>query len=82
VADQTVNVTSPGIPTTWGERTWGDASWGQQTGLVTDFGSASITAGANVGVTGQAAGTSVGSVSFDIGVTVLCYRISSYYNSW
>jgi len=70
VANQTVNVTSPGIPTTWGERTWGDASWGQQTGLVTDFGSASITAGANVVVTGRAAGTSVGSVSFDIGVTV------------
>ena len=70
MADQTVNVTSPGIPTTWGERTWGDASWGQQTGLVTDFGSASITAGANVGVTGRAVGTSVGSVSFDIGVTV------------
>jgi hypothetical protein len=70
VADQTVNVTSPGIPTTWGERTWGDASWGQQTGLVTDFGTASATAGANVGVTGRAAGTSVGSVSLDIGVTV------------
>ena len=69
MADITVIVNAPGIPTTWGERTWGDASWGQQTGLVTDTGTATTAANANVNPTGIAAGTSVGQVTLDIGVT-------------
>ena len=69
MADITVIVNAPGIPTTWGERTWGDASWGQQTGLVTDTGTATTAANANVNPTGIAAGTSVGQLTLDIGVT-------------
>jgi hypothetical protein len=77
VADITVIVTAPGIPTTWGERTWGDASWGQQTGLVTDTGTATTAANANVNVTGIASGTSVGSISLDIGVTPIVTGIAA-----
>ncbi len=77
MADITVNVTAPGIPTTWGENTWNDASWGQQTGLVTDTGSATVSAGANVSVTGIAATTSVGSVTLDIGVTLTVTGIAA-----
>ena len=69
MADITVIVNAPGIPTTWGERAWNDASWGQQTGLVTDSGSATVTANADVSVTGVALTPAVGSVSLDIGVT-------------
>jgi hypothetical protein len=77
VADITVIVTAPGIPTTWGERTWGDASWGQQTGLVTDTGTATTAANANVNPTGRAAGTSVGQTTLDIGVTHVVTGISA-----
>tara|TARA_Y100000592_G_scaffold21709_1_gene33492 strand:+ start:3977 stop:4960 length:984 start_codon:yes stop_codon:yes gene_type:complete len=77
VADITVIVNAPGIPTTWGERTWGDASWGQQTGLVTDTGTATTVANANVNPTGIAAGTSVGQIDIDIGVTVVVSGISA-----
>tara|TARA_R100000700_G_scaffold37377_1_gene47489 strand:+ start:3130 stop:4113 length:984 start_codon:yes stop_codon:yes gene_type:complete len=77
VADITVIVNAPGIPTTWGEKTWGDASWGQQTGLVTDTGTATTVANANVNPTGIAAGTSVGQIDIDIGVTVVVSGISA-----
>ncbi len=77
MADITVIVNAPGIPTTWGERTWGDASWGQQTGLVTDTGTATTVANANVNPTGIAAGTSVGQIDIDIGVTVVVSGISA-----
>ena len=77
MADITVIVNAPGIPTTWGERTWGDASWGQQTGLVTDTGTATTAANANVNPTGRAAGTSVGSVTLDIGVTMAVSGIAA-----
>ena len=77
MADITVIVNAPGIPTTWGEKTWGDASWGQQTGLVTDTGTATTVANANVNPTGIAAGTSVGQIDIDIGVTVVVSGISA-----
>ena len=77
MADITVIVNAPGIPTTWGEKTWGDASWGQQTGLVTDTGTATTVANANVNPTGIAAGTSVGQIDIDIGVTVVVSGITA-----
>jgi hypothetical protein len=72
--NQTVQVTTPGKGTLWGEDVWGDASWGQISGMDTDQGSAELTVsvdvqidttvtgpadiGMNTGTDGVVAGTS------------------------
>jgi hypothetical protein len=69
--DVTVQVTTPGKGTLWGDDVWGDASWGQISGMDTDQGSAELTVsvdvqidttspniGMNVATDGVVAGTS------------------------
>ncbi len=46
--DATVQVTTPGTPTTWGQNTYGNYSWGQITGTESEIGDESIEAGASV----------------------------------
>ena len=44
----TVQVITPGTPTTWGQSTYGNYSWNQITGTQSEIGEESIEAGANV----------------------------------
>ena len=44
----TVQVITPGTPTTWGQNTYGNYSWGQITGTESEIGNESIEAGASV----------------------------------
>lgn len=46
--DVTVQVTTPGKGTLWGDDVWGDASWGQISGMDTDQGSAELTVSVDV----------------------------------
>jgi hypothetical protein len=46
--NQTVQVTTPGKGTLWGDDVWGDASWGQISGMDTDQGSAELTVSVDI----------------------------------
>jgi hypothetical protein len=53
VADITIEVTSPGTLTTWGNSTWGSAAWGQISGLSSEQNSASVTIDISSDVIGE-----------------------------
>jgi hypothetical protein len=71
--DATVQVTTPGTPTTWGQNTYGNYSWGQITGTESEIGDESIEAGASVILSTNLLNLTVDAVSaqanFVIGVT-------------
>jgi len=71
--DATVQVTTPGTPTTWGQNTYGNYSWGQITGTESEIGNESIEAGASVILSTNLLNLTVDTVSaqanFIIGVT-------------
>jgi hypothetical protein len=51
--DITIQVTTPGKGTLWGDDVWGDAEWGQITGIDTDLGSADLTVSVDASITGE-----------------------------
>jgi hypothetical protein len=71
--DASVQVTTPGTPTTWGQNTYGNYSWGQITGTESETGNESIEAGASVILSTNLLNLTVDAVSaqanFVIGVT-------------
>jgi hypothetical protein len=70
VADITIEVTSPGTLTTWGESSWGSASWGQISGLNADQASANITIDSSVDLSTNLLNITTDSVSFIISGSV------------
>jgi len=63
VADITIEVTSPGTLTTWGNSTWNSSSWGQISGLSSEQNSASILIDVSSDITGQQLNSTVNTVS-------------------
>ena len=63
MADITIEVTSPGTLTTWGNSTWNSSSWGQISGLSSEQNSASILIDVSSDVTGQQLNSTVDVVS-------------------
>jgi hypothetical protein len=53
VADITIEVTSPGTLTTWGQSSWGSSSWGQISGLSSEQNSASVSIDISSDVIGE-----------------------------
>ena len=66
MADITIEVTSPGTLTTWGNSTWSSAAWGQISGLSTEQSSADITIDSSVDLSTNLLNTTTDSVSFTI----------------
>ena len=66
MADITVEVTSPGTLTTWGQSSWGSSAWGQISGLSADQASADITIDSSVDLSTNLLNITTDSVSFII----------------
>ena len=73
--DITIQVTTPGKGTLWGDDVWGDAEWGQITGIDTDLGSADLTVSVDASITGEqlntTTNTAVAGASAEVDLTPL-----------
>jgi len=73
--DITIQVTTPGKGTLWGNDVWGDAEWGQITGIDTDLGSADLTVSVDASITGEqlntTTNTAVAGASAEVTLTSL-----------
>ena len=64
IIDVTVEVTTPGSPSVWGEYTWGQQAWGQIVGLEVDQGAEEVVVPSiEVDVIGVQLNTAIGSLS-------------------
>jgi len=64
IIDVTVEVTTPGSPTTWGNYAWGQQAWGQIVGLEVDQGAEEVVVPSiEVDVIGVQLNTAIGSLS-------------------